>query len=86
VIPHNLTKRAFKRYLSKAGLPDMRFHDLRHTDATLLLSRGVNVKVVSEMLGHAEVSITLRVYAHMLPHMQQAAVSEMDSVVGPLRR
>jgi len=79
--PDNLAKRAFKRQLVKAGLPNIRFHDLRHTAATLLLSRGVNVKVVSEMLGHADVSITLRVYAHVLPHMQQAAVEVMEGVV-----
>jgi integrase len=81
MIPHNLAKRAFKRYLAKAGLPDMRFHDLRHTAATVLLSRGVNVKVVSELLGHADVSITLRVYAHVLPHMQQSAVAAMEGMV-----
>ncbi len=68
MIPHNITKRSFKRHLEKAGLPQsIRFLDLRHTAATLVLASGVNVKVVSEMLGHADVSITLRVYAHVLP-------------------
>ncbi len=81
MIPHNLTKRSFKRYLTKVGLPDIRFHDLRHTAATILLSRGVNVKVVSEMLGHADISITLRVYVHVIPHMQQAAADVMDVVL-----
>ena len=81
MIPHNITRRSFKRYLVKAGLSrDVRFHDLRHTAATLLLASGVNVKVVSEMLGHSDVSITLRVYAHVLPHMQQSAVAAMDNL------
>jgi integrase len=80
MIPDNLAKRSFKRFLAKAGLPDMRFHDLRHTAATLLLSRGINPKVVSEMLGHADISITLRVYAHVTPHMQQAAADVMDAL------
>jgi integrase len=70
----------FKKALVLAGLPDVRFHDLRHTAATIMLSHGVNVKVVSEMLGHADIAITLRVYAHVIPHMQQAAVDVMDAL------
>jgi len=62
-------------------LPRIRFHDLRHTVATLLLARGVNVKVVSEMLGHASVSITLTRYAHVVPHMQQQAADTMDATI-----
>jgi integrase len=82
MIPHNITKRSFKRYLVKAGLSRaVRFHDLRHTATTLLLASGVNVKVVSEMLGHSNVSITLRIYAHVLPHMQQSAVAAMDNLL-----
>jgi integrase len=83
MIPHNITKRSFKRYLIKADLSrDVRFHDLRHTAATLLLASRVNVKVVSEMLGHSNVAITLRIYAHVLPHMQQSAVQAMDALLG----
>ncbi len=78
--PWSLVTRSFKPLLKKAGLPDIRFHDLRHTAATMLLSRGVPVKVVSEMLGHANISITLQVYGHVLPHMQQAAADVMDTV------
>jgi integrase len=80
MVPDDLAKRSFKRYLAKAGLPPIRFHDLRHTAATLLLSRGINPKVVCEMLGHADISITLRVYAHVTPHMQQGAADIMDSL------
>ncbi len=82
MIPDNLAKRSFKAALKRAGLPAMRFHDLRHTAATLLLGHGVHPKVVSEMLGHADISITLRVYAHVLPHMQQAAVALMETLFG----
>ena len=82
MIPDNLVKRSFKPLIVKAGFdPETRFHDLRHTAATLLLSRGVNVKVVSEMLGHADISITLRIYAHVMPNMQQAAADVMDSML-----
>lgn len=66
----------------KAGLPRIRFHDLRHTAATLLLLQGVHVKVVSEMLGHASVSITLDRYTHVLPDMQHDAMQAMQKVLG----
>ena len=56
------------------------FHGLRHT-ATLLLARGVNVKVVSEMLGHSSVAVTLTLYGHVLPHMQRDAAITMDQVL-----
>lgn len=83
MIPDNLTKRYFKEVLRKLGLSEeVRFHDLRHTAATLLLSRGVHPKVVSEMLGHADISITLRVYAHVTPHMQEAAIYVMENLFG----
>jgi integrase len=68
--------------LKRLGLPMIRFHDLRHTFATMLISKGVNIKVVSEILGHANVSITLRIYAHVLPHMQDSAAQVIDSVFG----
>jgi integrase len=71
----------FYPLLERAGLPRIRPHDLRHTAATLLLARGVPVKVVSEMLGHANVGITLSIYGHVLPHMQQQAVSTMDDML-----
>jgi integrase len=62
----------------------MRFHDLRHTAATLLLGRGVNPKIVSEMLGHASIGITLDTYSHVLPTMQQSAAAEMDAALAQL--
>lgn len=70
---------AFRALLEQAGLPPIRFHDLRHSAATILLSMGVNIKVIQEMLGHSDISITLRVYGHLLPSMQQEAVDKWDS-------
>jgi integrase len=79
---HNVHNRSWKPLLRRAGLPaTTRMHDLRHTCATLLLGRGVPVKVVSEMLGHASVSITLEVYAHLLPDMQESAVRVMEEAL-----
>ena len=68
----------FKRLLKEASLPDMRFHDLRHSAATILLSMGIHPKVVQELLGHSNVSITLNVYSHVLPGLQQEAMRHLD--------
>ena len=77
---HNLHNRSWKPLLREAGLPlDTRFHDLRHTCATLLLTKGVHPKIVQEMLGHSSISITLDIYSHVLPNMQGEAVRAMDS-------
>jgi len=59
-------------------LPRIRFHDLRHTCATLLLSKGIHPKIVQEMLGYANISMTMDTYSHVLPDMQERAVSAMD--------
>jgi integrase len=77
-----LITRSFKPLLSKAGLPGIRFHDLRHTCATLLLSMGVHAKFVQELLGHATISITLDTYSHVLPGMGDAAAGAMDEALG----
>jgi integrase len=63
-------------------LPEIRFHDLRHTSATLLLMANVNVKVVSERLGHSDVGLTLNCYSHCLPTMQKKAAEAMDALLG----
>ena len=70
----------FSRLMRKHGFT-VRFHDLRHTHASQLLSHGTPVKVVSERLGHASASITLDIYAHTLPGMQQAAVDLVDAAL-----
>ena len=77
----NLTRRHFKPLLEKAGLPDIRLYDLRHTCATLLLSAGENPKVVSERLGHASVTLTLDTYSHVLPDMQESAASKLENML-----
>ena len=74
--------RAFKATLRRAGLPKIRFHDLRHTCATLLLRQGVNPKFVQELLGHADISLTLNVYSHVLPDMGDAAARALDDALG----
>ncbi len=81
VNPSNLRKRSFAPLLEKAGLPKIRFHDLRHTCATLLLARNVNPKIVSEMLGHATIAITLDTYSHVLPDMQGSATRALEDVL-----
>ena len=68
-----------KRILKDAGLPHIRFHDLRHTFATLALQNGVDVKTVSSMLGHYDAGFTLRTYTHATRQMQQKAAEKMGS-------
>ncbi|NQT73585.1 MAG: site-specific integrase [Chloroflexi bacterium] len=72
----------FSRALESAGLPHMRFHDLRHTHATLMLKEGVHPKVVSERLGHASINITLDIYSHVLPGMQEMAAEAFEQALG----
>ncbi len=75
----NFQRRVYRPIQKAAGLPPIRFHDLRHTAATLWLLADVNVKVVSERLGHASIQLTLDTYAHVLPTMQQVAAQRMDA-------
>ena len=69
--------------LRKAGLPHIRFHDLRHTHATLMLSQGVHPKIVSERLGHSSITITLDTYSHVLPGLEEAAAERFDGILNP---
>ncbi len=81
--PANLRNRFFRRIKARSGVrEDLRFHDLRHTCATLLLREGVNAKVVSEMLGHASITITLNTYSHLSPDMQDSAADAMEAALG----
>ncbi len=72
----------FKNALKAGGLPPIRFHDLRHTAATLLLTQGVHPKVVSEMLGHTTITLTLDTYSHLLPVLHAQAATTMDLMLG----
>jgi len=75
-------RRAFNSVLKQAGLPHMRFHDLRHSAATILLSRGTHPKVVQEILGHSQIAMTLDVYSHVLPSMQEDVTKHWDDDFG----
>jgi integrase len=76
--PTNLRRRSFAPLLEKAGLPQIRFHDLRHTAATLLFLEGVHPKFVQELLGHATIAITLDTYSHVLPSMGDQTAKAME--------
>ncbi len=81
--PHNVV-RHFKSVLRKAGLPGtVRFHDLRHSCATLLIAQSVHLSVIKDILGHTQISTTANVYGHVLPDIQRAATARLDDVLGP---
>ena len=82
VHPHAVYER-FKRIVHNAGIPAMRFHDLRHTHGSLLIKEGVPVKVVSERLGHAHIAHTLETYQHVLPGMQEDAARTAERLADP---
>lgn len=73
----------FHHELRKAGLPHHRFHDLRHSCATLLLVQGVSPRVVMEILGHSEIALTMNTYSHVVPELQREAADRMESVLTP---
>ena len=79
--PTNLRRRSFGPLLEKAGLPQIRFHDLRHTAATLLFLEGVHPKFVQELLGHATIAITLDTYSHVLPSMGDRTAKAMEAAL-----
>jgi integrase len=74
-------RRAFRKLLAVSGLPKIRFHDLRHTAASLMLNHGIPVLIVSKRLGHSKPSITLDVYGHLIPSRQEEAAQLMDDLM-----
>ncbi len=80
--PSNVDRRSFKPLLREAGLPDIRFHDLRHTCATTLLTMGQHPKFVQDLLGHANIALTLDTYSHVLPGMGDGLADAMDDALG----
>ena len=76
--------RSFKTLLRTSGLPEIRFHDLRHTAASLMLNYGVSPIIVSRRLGHSKISITLDVYGHLIPEMQNGAAELIDDLITPI--
>ncbi len=79
----NVRNRSFYPLLEKARLPRIRFHDLRHTCATLLLTQGVHPKLVQEQLGHSEISMTLDTYSHIIGPMMDEVARTMDGLLAP---
>ncbi len=75
--PNEVVKE-FKKLLKQAGLPNIRFHDLRHSNASLLMSLGVHPKIVQEILGHTQISMTMDVYSHVLPVMHREAIHKLN--------
>jgi integrase len=79
---HATVERAFARVVLSAGLKPAKFHDLRHTAASLMLANGVPVAEVARILGHASPAITLRLYAHAIPGSEHVAVAAMEAILG----
>ncbi|MBT3165292.1 site-specific integrase [Streptomyces sp. Vc74B-19] len=79
--PANLTRR-FRSFLNRAGLRRIRFHDLRHSTATLLLEQGVDLVVIKELLGHAHIGVTAGVYAHVRLRLQRQAIDALGNALG----
>ena len=75
--PRNLI-RNFKYFLKKAELPDVRFHDLRHTCASIMYEARVPEAVISKMLGHSRISVTMDIYTHLREHAMEGAVEKME--------
>lgn len=73
--------RKWRRFITSHDLPDIRLHDLRHSNATALIQAGVNPRVVQQRLGHSDVSITLNTYTHVLPDMDKEAAEKLDDIL-----
>jgi integrase len=76
----------FHRVLDRAGLPQRRFHDLRHSCATLLLVQGVSPRVVMDVLGHSQIALTMNTYTHVIPELRREAADRMEALIGDRER
>ena len=72
----------FGRILKKVKLPHIRFHDLRHSAASLLLAQGVHPRAIMELLGHSSITVTMNVYGHVMPAMMRDAADKMEAIIG----
>ena len=77
-LDHRNLFRHYKATLVEAGLPSIRFHDLRHTAASLLVAQGVHPRMVMEILGHSQIGLTMNTYAHIMPQAQREVADLMD--------
>ena len=78
---HNFRKRVYLGLLAKAGLRQIRFHDLRHTFASLLLQQGESLTYVKEQMGHHSIQVTVDIYGHLIPGSNKQAVDRLDQIV-----
>ena len=81
IVGRHHIRRVFERILKAAGLPVIRFHDLRHTSASLMLATGAHPKVVQERLGHSTIAITMDTYSHVMPGLQRESADKLDGVL-----
>jgi integrase len=81
----NLIERHFEPIIKVANVPVIRFHDLRHTAASLMLSRGVSIFIVSKIMGHARPSITSDIYGHLVPGSMSGIGNMMDELIAPIQ-
>ena len=80
----NTVSNEFAKITKRLGL-NAKFHDLRHTHATMLLKQGVNPKIVQERLGHSSISITMDIYSHVMPNMQRDAIANFNIALDPVK-
>ena len=85
LIRPNTITRAWTSFVGRSGLKAVRFHDLRHTHASLMLTQGIHPKIVQERLGHASIQMTLDAYSHVAPGLQQAAAESFDRLLNRKR-
>ena len=79
--PSNFRIREFDELLNRAGVRNIRFHDLRHSTVTLLLSLDVHPKIVEELLGHSNISVTIDIYSHSRPSLYEEAITRLDTLL-----
>ena len=83
LLPNTITHE-FPKIAKRIGLKN-KFHDLRHTHATMLLKQGVNPKIVQERLGHSSIGITMDIYSHVMPNMQRDAIANFNIALDPVK-
>ncbi len=80
--PENMIKRKFFPVVRKAGIDKIRFHDLRHTYASILIAKNVPIKYIQAQMGHSAIDVTLNTYGHLLPEVHQKGIEALESIFG----